>query len=183
MRQKNFVKCEMGKEGTCINGFAHESELNGWRKKLIETEKNFAEKLFCSKKELIQEITNGMVGELPKMFQEFICGEPVKSIGTTFCVWQTNSDSQWRTGKVELPKDGSADLLQLLDGKSLTYKEWAENYYEEEFMEKELKFKLVEKVFNGTFISREIAIEINSELEDFEQLKPELNEIGYEHQL
>jgi hypothetical protein len=117
------------------------------------------------------------------MFQEFICGEPVKSIGTTFCVWQTNSDSQWRTGKVELPKDGSADLLQLLDGKSLTYKEWAENYYEEEFMEKELKFKLVEKVFNGTFISREIAIEINSELEDFEQLKPELNEIGYEHQL
>ena len=84
---------------------------------------------------------------------EFIFGEPVKSIGTTFCIWQIQTDNNWRIGKVKLPnddyKDGSIDLLQLLDGKPLTYKNWAEEYYEENFEDNELKLELVEKIYNG----------------------------------
>lgn len=130
------------KEGACINGFAHESELNGWRQELIEKQA-----------ELVQEIVNGIFDELPTIFQEFVFGEPVRSIGTTFCIWQTDSGSQWKTGKVKLPKDnykdGSADLLQLLDGRSSTYTEWAEGYYEDEFKDKELNLNIVEKIFKG----------------------------------
>lgn len=116
-------------EGTCINGFAHESEMNGWKK-----EPNTG---------LIQKIQNGIIDDLPSMFRDFIFGEPIKSIGTTFCIWQTKPDKEWKTGAVVLPennyKDGSSDLLQLLDGKPSSYKKWAEEYYEEEFEEHELK--------------------------------------------
>jgi len=136
------------------------------------------------KTELTQEIASGILSELPKIFNEFILGEPVKSIGTTFCVWQTKTDNNWKIGEVELPKDdykdGSSDLLQLLDGKPLTYKNWAEEYYEENFDENELKLELVEKIFNGTVITKKLVNEINPELNDFEQLKSNLNEIGYE---
>jgi len=179
------------KNGTCINGFAHESEMNGWKNIPIEEKKSFVEKLFGSKKEtkteLTQIIPKGVVDNLPKVFNDFIFGEPVKSIGTTFCVWQTELDNNWKIGKVDLPKDeykdGSNDLLQLLDGKPLTYKNWAEEYYEENFEENELKLELVEKIYKGAIITKELVLELNPELDDFEQLKSDLNEIGYEHKI
>ena len=148
-------------------------------------------KLFGSKKEtqteLTQIIPTGVLDNLPKVFNDFIFGEPVKSIGTTFCIWQTESDNNWKTGTVDLPKDeykdGSNDLLQLLDGKPLTYKNWAEEYYEENFEENKLKLELVEKIYKGALITKELVLELNPGLEDFEQLKSDLNEIGYEHKI
>ena len=177
--------------GICINGFAHESEMNGWKNIPIEEKKSFAEKLFGSKKEvkmgLTQIIPKGVVDNLPKVFNDFIFGEPVKSIGTTFCIWQTETDDNWKIGKVNLPKDdykdGSSDLLQLLDGNPSTYKNWAEEYYEEEVDSRALKLELVEKIYEGTVITKELVLELNPELDDFEQLKSDLNEIGYEHQI
>ncbi len=178
-------------KGTCINGFAHESEMNGWRNIPIEEKKSILEKLFVSKKEtktkLTQIVQKGVLGDLPAVFNEFIFGEPVKSIGTTFCIWQTETDDNWKIGKVDLPKDdykdGSSDLLQLLDGNPSTYKNWAEEYYEEEFDSRALKLELVEKIYDGTVITKELVLELNPELDDFEQLKSDLNEIGYEHKI
>ena len=170
------------KEGTCINGFAHESLMNGWKKVEIKEKKSFAEKIFGTKKEvktkLIQEIPFGVLEGLPEKFNEFIYGEPVKSIGTTFCIWQIGNDEEWKIGKIKLPnddyKDGSKDLLKLLDGNPLTYKTWAEEYYEIE-----LKQELIEDVFNGKEITDKLLDELNPGLEDVEKLKSDLNEIGY----
>jgi hypothetical protein len=82
--------------GTCINGFAHESEMNGWKNVAIEGKKSFSEIFFGSNSEsktkLTQVIPIGIIDELPKVFNEFIFGEPVKSIGTTFCIWQNKTD-------------------------------------------------------------------------------------------
>ena len=116
------------KNGICINGFAHESQMNGWKQIQIEEKKSFKEKLFGTKNELKtelrQEIFNGVLDSLPEVFNEFIYGEPVKSIGTTFCIWSIEND--WKIGEIKLPndnyKDGSKDLLQLLDGQAKTYK-------------------------------------------------------------
>lgn len=36
--------------------------------------------------------------DLPSIFEEFIFGEPVKTIGTTFCVWATEQ-KKWKNGK------------------------------------------------------------------------------------
>ena len=177
-------------EITCINGFAHESIMNGWKNIHIEEKKSFAAKLFGSKKgfktELTQIIPKGIVDNLPIIFNDFIFEEPVKSIGTTFCIWQTKSDSNWRIGNVNLPndeyKDGSRDLLELLDGKPLTYKNWAEEYYEESFEDTELKLELVEKIYDGSIITKEIVLEINPDLIDFAQLISDLDEIGCKYQ-
>jgi hypothetical protein len=80
-------------------------------------------------------------------------------------------------------KDGSKDLLQLLDGKPSTYKTWAEEYYEEEFEENELKLEIVKSIYNGALITKELVKELNPELDDLDQLKSDLNEIGYTHSL
>lgn len=172
------------KNGICINGFAHESQMNGWKQIQIEEKKSFKEKLFGTKNELKtelrQEIFNGVLDSLPEVFNEFIYGEPVKSIGTTFCIWSIEND--WKIGEIKLPndnyKDGSKDLLQLLDGQAKTYKNWAEEYYEKEF-----KIELIESVYAGNPISKELVLELNSEIEDLEALRTELVEIGFANKL
>lgn len=171
-------------KGICINGFAHESQMNGWKNTQIEEKKSFKEKLFGTKKapksELRQEIPKGVLDSLPKVFNDFIYGEPVKSIGTTFCIWSINND--WKVGDIILPndnyKDGSRDLLQLLDGRATTYRNWAEEYYEKEF-----NIELIKSVFAGNPISRELVLALNSEIENFEALKTELEEIGFKNTL
>ncbi len=177
-------------DGICINGFAHESEMNGWKKIPVEEKKSLVKKIFSSNKEpkteLIQDINKGIVEELPACFNEFIFGEPVKSIGTTFCIWSLNG-SNWTTGQIDYPKDdykdGSSHLLRLLDGKASTYKKWAEEYYDEDFENRELDIEQVKKIYAGTKISKSMVLAINPELEDFEKLKCDLNEIGYESEL
>lgn len=134
-------------EDVCINGFAHEYATN-------------------ASKEL---------EGLPTIFHEFIDAEPVKSIGTTFCIWQIGVDEEWKVAFTkEEQEDGSKDLLQLLDGNPLTYQKWAEEYYEIE-----LKQELVEAVFYGTEITESLVRQLNPTLESFETLKSDLNEIGY----
>ena len=63
-----------GKTGTVINGFAHESSIQDKA-----------------------QITAG----LPKEFHAFIFGEPVASTGTTFCIWNLESDNKWIANKKE----------------------------------------------------------------------------------
>lgn len=173
--------------GVCINGFAKHSEMNGWKNIRVEEKKAFTSMLFKSKKEaktiLTQEISEGVLDSLPEVFNGFIFGEPIKSIGTTFCVWTTPTDANWKTGKVKLPKDnyrdGSQDLLKLLDGNSSTYIKWAQEYYECD----ELNSDLIERIYAGQSISKEMVLQINPNLEDFDKLKVDLNEIKFEHQL
>jgi hypothetical protein len=65
-----------------------------------------------------------------------------------------NTNTEWEIGEVNLPKNSSNDLLQLLNGKITTYKTQAEEYYEEEFEENELKLKIVESIFKGVVITK-----------------------------
>ncbi|WP_306643935.1 hypothetical protein [Sanyastnella coralliicola] len=168
--------------GTCINGFAQESKMNGWRNVEVTAARSIVDKLLGRKlqvkTELVQEIPLGVLEGLPKKFNDFIYNDPVKSIGTTFCIWQHARDDDWLIGNAKLPNDeytdGSKDLLRLLDGNPATYKEWAEEYYEVE-----LKIDQIEAVFNGREITMSFALELNPELSDFEKLQSDLDSIGY----
>ena len=157
------------KSGIVINGFAHESKMNGWR-------------LNDSKKEY-QGIWPGLVDKLPDSFTEFIFGEPVKSIGTTFCIWCLNDHKNWQIGDFEYLdnsyKDGSEDLLELLDGNPKTYWDWAMDTYEIE----NLDLEIIKAVYHNTPISLEMIHQLNPELGDLESLKSDLDEIGYDHNL
>lgn len=173
-----------GKHGAVINGFAHESEMSNWVQKdkpaitLIEKLKTF----FGEKEKIsVQQIWKGVVDTVPEEFKHFIFGEPVKSMGTTFCIWRKNADFNWQIGDINFPagdyKDGSADLLYILDNNPATYKKWAAEYYEERG--EKLPLKWVQHIYDGKPLTKQIVREINRGLDDWEQLKTDLEEIGY----
>ncbi len=177
------------KDGSIINGQAHESEMCNWQNVEIKP-KSLTQKLFSKKEtELKQTIWKGVIEKVPNEFQHFILGEPIKSKGTTFCVWRKYTDNRWQVGDINYPtddfKDGSQDLLFILDNNPKTYQKFAVNYYEDEFEFdiSKLNINLVKHVYNHSILTKEIALKLNPNIEDFEKLKADLDEIGYPYGL
>jgi len=176
-------------QGSIINGCAHESEMYQWIEKEIPPV-TLAEKfanLFGKKKTVTeQRIWKGVVDTVPNEFKDFVFGEPIKSKGTTFCIWRKSSEEKWNIGKVQFPKDkygdGSADLLYILDCNPATYKKWASEYYEEQFEDHKLKLELVKHVYDFKPLTKEVVLGLNPRFEDFEKLKNDLDEIGYAYE-
>lgn len=110
---------------------------------------------------------------LPKIYEDFIFGEPVNSIGTTFCVW-TNEENTWQIGQLENHNDGSEELLKMFDGSSQTYIDWATDYYEIE-----VSPNAVSKIYQGTILTNEIIYSLDKGFKHWRQLKDDLNEINY----
>jgi hypothetical protein len=174
--------------GAVINGLDHESVMNRWVEKEIPPT-SLAEKLgnIFGKKKTVSEpqIWPGVVDTVPDEFKDFVFGQPIKSIGTTFCIWRTNQDTKWSIGNIQFPKDkygdGSEDMLYILDGNPVTYQKWATEYYEEQFEKRPLRLDLVKHVYGFLPLTREVILGLNPDLEDFDELKNDLAEIGYEH--
>ena len=171
--------------GAIINGQAHESVMCRWIEKEIPPA-TFSERvsgLFGRRKtEYVQQIWPGVVDSIPDEFKTFIFGEPVKSIGTTFCVWRKYDDTKWSVGEIKFPDneygDGSADLLSILDNNPATYRAWAMDYYEEQFEDRKLKLEWVKHVYALQPMTKEIISHLNPSI-DVAQLKADLDEIGY----
>ena len=144
------------KNGCVINGFAHE---------LYDFEESLP-----SESELIKGI--------PDVFNDFILGEPVATIGTTFCIW-TNENNQWQLGNIKHFKDGSDEMLSIFDGNPQTYIDFAIDYFEEDYLSTENAKNTVIKIYNHETLTREMVLSIVNELEDWAQLESDLEEIGY----
>ena len=138
-------------EGCVINGFLHEYD---------QPDK--------------ASVTRG----LPECFDEFMFGEPVNSIGTTFCLWYTAAHG-WQTGVVENEDDGSEELLHIFDGNPETYTEWADEYYGEETDRSPIDVAAVAQVYQGKTLTKELVLAIVDELADWPQLAEDLQAIGY----
>ncbi|HEX8327969.1 MAG TPA: hypothetical protein VF629_10545 [Hymenobacter sp.] len=138
-------------EGCVINGFLHEYD---------QPDKT--------------QVTRG----LPEYFDDFIFGEPVNSIGTTFCLWHTAGHG-WQTGVVENEDDGSEELLYIFDGNPETYADWADEYYGEETDRSPLNVNAVAQIYRGETLTKTIVLGIVDELEDWPQLEEDLRAIGY----
>ncbi|WP_324671867.1 hypothetical protein [Hymenobacter sp. GOD-10R] len=138
-------------QGCVINGYAFEYE---------ETDK--------------RQLTRG----LPDVFDEFIFGEPVNSIGTTFCIWYTPKD-KWQIGQLEIDEDGSENFLDIFDGNPQTYIDWASEYYDEDQEKPAPSLEAVTSVYQGKTLIKELALAIVPHVEDWQQLEKDLQEIGY----
>lgn len=137
--------------GCVINGLAHEYEQPDKTK-----------------------VTQG----LPDGFREFIFGEPVKSIGTTFCLW-TNDGNPWKSGTIAEFADGSEELLSIFDGNPQTYVDYATDYFEESLKASGIPLQTVAALYEGKPLTKEMALSIVDDLEDWEQLEKDLEEMGY----
>ncbi len=146
------------KSGVVINGFDH--ELYDYEAKLP------------AKSELTL--------NLPVHFNEFIFGEPVASIGTTYCLW-TNEQEEWTVGNIKYKDDGSNDHLYIFDGNPMTYIDWVLSYYFDDELDN-LSSEAIESVCNiykGVPLTKEMVLSLNSDLEDWEELKSDISNIGY----
>ncbi|OUJ73180.1 hypothetical protein [Hymenobacter crusticola] len=138
-------------EGCVINGYASDYE---------ESDKN--------------QLTRG----LPDVFDEFIFGEPVNSIGTTFCLWYTPAH-KWQIGQLETDEDGSENFLDIFDGNPHTYIEWASEYYDEDQDRPAPSLDAVTSIYQGKPLTKDLALAIVPHVEDWQQLERDLQEIGY----
>jgi len=138
-------------------------------------------------------IINGMVHEyypkdktrltmgLPKIYDEFIFGEPVISIGTTFCLW-SSSDKKWEIVDISDFNDGSEEMLAIFDGNPLSYINWAKDYYEENFIVNDETERIVTSIYEGQPLTKEMVHLLANNLEDWDQLLNDLEEINYPFQ-
>ncbi|MDA8017064.1 MAG: hypothetical protein MPN21_06395 [Thermoanaerobaculia bacterium] len=76
----------------------------------------------------------GLFDGVPGAFEKFLSEPAFTREQTTFCAWLLDDDRRWRRSEtIEFPMgddpDGSAKLMQFLDGQPDTYKAWADEYY------------------------------------------------------
>ena len=138
-------------DGCAINGFAHEYD---------------------------QPNKGKLTTNLPTIFKDFIFGEPVNSIGTTFCLWTTELKN-WQIGQLENFDDNSEYFLNIFDGQPQTYIDWATEYFEGSYKESGIPLNTVSKIYSGQTLTKKMVLSIVDELEDWEQLRADLDEIDY----
>ncbi len=115
---------------------------------------------------------------LPKIYEEFIFGEPVHSIGATFCIW-TNNENAWQIGELENFDDDSEDMLKIFDGNPQTYIDWATDYYEDGFVVNENTLNVVSDIYQGKVMTKSMVLTINKDIDHWPQLQEDLIEINY----
>ena len=118
-----------------------------------------------------------MFDSIPSVFDSAI-NQPAFSIEqTSFCVWRTIGDIQWHRGNLSFPQgndpDGSARLLEILDGSPSTYKEWAEAYYH-----RTISLLSVERIYAYRPLTDDVVRALNSE-GSLPGLADDIAEIGY----
>lgn len=134
-----------------INGFAHEFQKNQ---------------------------KSDLTTNLPEMYNDFIFGEPVASLGTTFCLW-TNETENWEAGLIKDYNDNSEELLAIFDGNPQTYIDWASDYFEDSYKETGIPLNTVTEIYQGKILTKEMVLSLVEEIEDWKLLEEDLKEINY----
>jgi hypothetical protein len=143
--------------GAIIKGFDHESVMN-----------------VCDSED---RMWSGVIDSVPATFKDLL-DEPAFSIEyTTFCLWRHYQDSNWQVGNIAYPNnddraDGSDWLLFLLDENPVTYKNWAEDYYE-----CKINLAVVEHIYQQKILTDEILSSLAKV--SLQELANEIDEIGY----
>lgn len=146
------------KDGAIIKGFAHESQMSPFSNKPVK-------------------VWKGVLEDVPKEFQSFLSESAFVLEETTFCVWRKYVDSSWQIGNIDYPTgedpDGLMELLFILDSNPSTYKEFAEEYYEQE-----VPLSSIESIYQHNPLTKKLVKTLNEEI-SIEDLQEDIQEIGY----
>ena len=144
--------------GSLIKGFAHESVMSPYR---------------------IQppSVWPGVLDSLPETLKSLLADPALLMEDVTFCFWRTSQDIAWTRGNVVYPpgedRDGSLDLLTLLDGNPESYQKWATEYYE-----REVDLDAVRHVYEHNSLTPSVLAALNPNL-TLADLSEDIEEIGF----
>ncbi|AEM69773.1 hypothetical protein Murru_0723 [Allomuricauda ruestringensis DSM 13258] len=193
-----YMEIVFGEQGTCIVGFNYDCDLvdrfEDAQKEILRKEEELERKKrkwWMFKKFEPKPVWDIFytVDDLPEEIEKLLKEAEAIIDQTSFCVWQTQTDTKWQKGRISAPKieldedvvdleDGSSFLLRYFDGDPITVKNNLSD-----FVDRDLDLETIEKVVNGEAITKEMAQELNPEHQDYEKLKSDLDEIGFPHQL
>jgi hypothetical protein len=123
-------------------------------------------------------IAAGMFDGVPAEFQTCLAETAFLMDETTFCIWRRYSDRAWLRGPLTFPAgqedpDGSARLLQYLDGRPQTYRDWATDYYEHD-----LPLAAVQSIYAHAPLDQQLVTTLNADL-SLSELGADVDEIAY----
>ncbi|MGH9772550.1 MAG: hypothetical protein ACRD4Q_12775, partial [Candidatus Acidiferrales bacterium] len=123
----------------------------------------------------------GVIDAVPDEFAACLQEPAFKVKDVTFCIWRRYSDPAWQVGPVEFPPghgdpDGSSLLLQMLDGRPESYRDWARSYYEHA-----VNLAAVECIYRHDALTAEIVENLNPAI-SLADLAADIREIGYPSQ-
>ncbi|MCP3772343.1 hypothetical protein NLX71_03310 [Paenibacillus sp. MZ04-78.2] len=143
-------------QGVILKGFDHESQLSP------HAQDEYA-------------VWPGIYDGAPEALLAFLEDEALEKEDVTFCIWRETGDSQWRTGKVRIPKgadDGSDFLLGTICETPEDYADWAEGYFD-----MPIPVEPVKALYAAPAISVEAIRFLNPE-RTVEEVVPELEALG-----
>ena len=150
--------CVFATTGAWLKGFDHESVMSPWHREPVS-------------------VWPGVLDDIPTVFAPFL-REPAFSIEeTTFCIWRRPDDAVWQRGSIEFPPgddpDGSAYLLQNLDGQPESYQAWSKDYYE-----RDVDLSAVRWIYEHKPLNADVVRVLNAEI-NVSELLEDAEEIGY----
>jgi len=146
------------KEGVIIKGFAHESIMTPYRHNPLR-------------------LWSGVIDQVPNFLRKYLDEPAFELMATTFCIWRTVTDNEWKCGNIAFPNDnlgdGSAMLLSILDDNPETYQKYAQEYFE-----KAIDLSVIQYIYQHMPLTDEIVKKLNNDLR-LDNLGDELQAIGY----
>ena len=119
----------------------------------------------------------GLFAGIPPELSGFRDEPAFDTRNSTFCIWRRTNAQAWERGPVQFPPgddpDGSAELLQHLDGRPETYVAFAAEYYEVA-----IPLDIVANVYRHIPLTTEVVARLNPSVL-LTDLASDLAEIGY----
>ena len=106
--------------------------------------------------------------QFPTVYASFIT-EPAFSINESTSLWYLN-EAEWV--KYDVNEEETNKLIKVFNWTPSEYKEWAEDYYENEF-----SLEAIDNIMAGKFSENDIHL-LNDEL-SYKDIEEEISEIGY----
>lgn len=144
--------------GSIMKGFDHESPMSPYR---------------ITPPQVWPEVLEAV----PSTFASFLNQPAFTMSDTTFCLWHQSTNSAWQRGAIDFPAgddpDGSAALLEILDGNPETYRKWAHDYYE-----RAIDLNTIAQIYQHQPLSQQMLKSLNPDL-SLEDVSEDAVEIDY----
>jgi len=119
----------------------------------------------------------GVIDALPSELAAAVDEPAFDARNCTFCVWRRTAGARWEHGPVQFPDgddpDGSARLLQILDGRPESYHAFAADYYEVD-----LPLDAVRAVYRHQPLTPELLAQLAPGV-TVDMIRQDVAEIGY----